>query len=213
MIKIYIKGKPLFLVDTITKEIDDYLHRTDTLFIDELNLTTLKTMLQEIEKPDYYAGVFLHHNTNELLLAFKSQLTVIVAAGGLVYTNDNELLLIFRKGKWDLPKGKLDEGEELETCALREIEEETSASALTIENPLFISYHTYNEKGKNILKESHWFLVKANNKSNLQPQTEEDIEKCEWVPVSELLSYLHNAHASIGDVIATGVRQLGLNHP
>ena len=36
-----------------------------------------------------------------------------------------KLLMIFRRGKWDLPKGKLDKGETFERCAVREIEEET----------------------------------------------------------------------------------------
>jgi hypothetical protein len=71
MHKIYIQNKPLFLVDKVDKEVDDYLHRQDTMFIDELNSSSVKTMLQQLENPEYYAGVFLHNNLNELLDAFK----------------------------------------------------------------------------------------------------------------------------------------------
>jgi 8-oxo-dGTP pyrophosphatase MutT (NUDIX family) len=131
-----------------------------------------------------------------------------VASGGLVHTKDNETLLIFRKGKWDLPKGKLDEGEDLEACALREIVEETGAANLKVEQPLYISYHTYHEKEAHILKESHWFLIKTNKKSILHPQTEEDIERCEWVPLDKLPGYMNNMHASIIDVVNAGIKLL-----
>ena len=45
------------------------------------------------------------------------------AAGGLVLNEKKEILLIFRRGKWDMPKGKLDKGEKLEDCAIREVGE------------------------------------------------------------------------------------------
>jgi len=46
------------------------------------------------------------NNINITIMARK-----IIAAGGLVTNENNELLMIFRRGKWDLPKGKADEGE------------------------------------------------------------------------------------------------------
>ena len=208
MIKIYVQNKPLFLVDSIGKEIEEYVHRPDILFIDKLNFSSINTMLQQLEQGDFYAGVFLHPNLSELLDAFKSNLIVIKAAGGMVYTKDKELLLIFRKGKWDLPKGKIDEGEDLETCALREIKEETGAIALEIQKPLQVTYHTYYEGEKHILKESHWFLIKTTTRSALQPQTEENIEKCEWVALDKVSSYMNNMHASIIDVTNTGLEMV-----
>ena len=201
MIKLFVHNKPLFLVDKIEGEVEDYMHRPSTISLDELNSHAVRTLLSELEQPEYYAGVLLHKDINKSLAEFKSHLQVIVAAGGLVQTNNNEFLLIFRKGKWDLPKGKLDEGEDLEACALREIEEETGATGLKIDKPLHITYHTYYEKDKHILKESHWYLVNAPKKSALKPQTEEDIEKCEWVSADKLSRYMSNMHASIIDVI------------
>jgi 8-oxo-dGTP pyrophosphatase MutT (NUDIX family) len=47
----------------------------------------------------------------------------IIAAGGLVFNDRNELLMIYRRGFWDLPKGKLDPGERIEACAIREVQE------------------------------------------------------------------------------------------
>jgi 8-oxo-dGTP pyrophosphatase MutT (NUDIX family) len=203
MVKIYIRNKPLYVVSEITKDREDYIHRPETIFIDELNPPAIKTMLQQLEKDEYYQGVFLHENVDAVLEGFKHHLTLIQAAGGLVYTKDHEVLLIFRRGKWDMPKGKLDEGEELEACAIREINEETGLKSLKLTKSLQVTYHTYFEREKHILKESHWYLVECNRKTELTPQTEEDIEKCEWVPISNVEAYTGNMHASIVDVLNT----------
>lgn len=202
--KIYIQNKPLYLVDKLNPEIEEYLHRPDTIFIDELNTAAVKTALQEMEHPQFYQGIFLHPDPIRVLEAFKAQMIVIVAAGGLVYTPDNQLLLIHRLGHWDLPKGKLDKGETLEECALREIGEETGAQNLTLEQPLLTTYHTYYERGKNSLKESHWFLVKAPAKVVLTPQASEDIAQCVWVPLQDLPSYATGVYPSVVDVWEKG---------
>ena len=211
MVKIYIQNKPLFLVDSLNNEVEDYLHRPTTIFIDELSPSAVKTMLHELEQPEFYYGVYMHHNTTELLETFKAQLEVILAAGGLVYTDENELLLIHRLGHWDLPKGKLDEGETLEECALREINEETGAGFLTLEKLLHVTYHTYQQDGRKILKESHWYLVKAGEKTPLTPQTNENIAQCLWVPMAEIQPYIDGAFASVADVLRKGTAMLQAN--
>ncbi|MDQ3278400.1 MAG: NUDIX domain-containing protein [Bacteroidota bacterium] len=208
MVKIYIQNKPLFLVDSINSEIEDYLHRPNTIFIDELSPAAVKTMLYEMEQPEFYYGVFKHNDVEALLQAFKSHLLVVKAAGGLVYTNEQESLLIHRLGHWDLPKGKLDEGETLEECALREIKEETGADNLQVEKPLLITYHTYRQDGKHILKESHWYLVKTTQKTALTPQTNENIAQAIWVPLQEIALYIGGAYASVADVLRLGATLL-----
>ena len=208
MIHISVNNKPLLLVDKITFEVDEYLHRPTTIFVDELNSSAVKTMLQELENPRFYYGVFLHHNLEDLLAAFKAELNVIVAAGGLVHTPQKDLLLILRLRRWDLPKGKLDEGENLEECAIREIKEETGAIGLTIERPLQVTYHTYRHNGRNNLKESHWFLIKAEEKTPLKPQTEEDIEQCVWVPMDNIQPYIDGAFPTIAAVLKEGIEIL-----
>lgn len=208
MVKIYFNNKPLYLTDNITKEIEELLHHEETVFIDEFNIHTVKAMLHEIELPKIHTGVFLHDDVEALLKAFKKKFVLIKAAGGLIHTKEDDLLLIFRRGKWDLPKGKLDDGEDLETCAVREVNEETGLENVKIEKPLCITYHTYHENGKHILKESHWFLMKAKKQANLLPQLEEDIDRCEWVPVDQLSAYMENMHASILDVVNAGVKIL-----
>ena len=206
--KIYFGNKPLFLVDTIDDTVEDYLHRRETMFIDELNVHTVKTMIHEMAQDEIYQGVFLHSSLAELMDQFKQRFQLVTAAGGVVYTKGKDILLIFRRGKWDLPKGKLDEGEAIEACALREISEETGLKKLQLTAPLHITYHTYFEGDQHILKESHWYLVLGNKREKLQPQEDEDIEACEWVSRDALGTFLDRTHASVADVL-----QLALESP
>jgi 8-oxo-dGTP pyrophosphatase MutT (NUDIX family) len=208
MLKIYFNNKSLFITNQITKELEEYLHHEETVLIDEFNNHTVKAMIHEMEASQIHAGVFLHDDVDEVLKAFKKKLVLVKAAGGLVHTEDDNLLLIFRRGKWDLPKGKVDDNEKIEACAVREINEETGLVKPEIEKSLCITYHTYYQDGKHILKESHWFLMKAQKQTNLIPQVEEGIDKCEWVPVDQLTSYMENTHASVLDVVNAGVKIL-----
>jgi 8-oxo-dGTP pyrophosphatase MutT (NUDIX family) len=208
MYKIYFNNKPLFITSEITKELAELLHHEETVLIDEFNVHTVKAMLHEMEAQKIHAGVFLHDDVEAVMKAFKKKFVLIKAAGGLIHTKDDDLLLIFRRGKWDLPKGKLDDGEDLEACAVREVNEETGLENVKIEKPLCITYHTYYQEGKHILKESHWFLMKAKKQTNLLPQLEENIDKCEWVPIGQLSIYMENTHASILDVVNAGVKLL-----
>ncbi len=208
MVTIYVQNKPLFLVENIDTKIQEHMGKPGTVFFEKYGPDNVSAVLQQMEKEEVKTGIFQHSIVAELLQSFTSHLTLIKAAGGLVHTPENLLLLIFRKGKWDLPKGKLEEGEDLASCAMREIEEETGLQGVKINKPLFTTYHTYYEGGKHILKESYWFLMTSEKAVPLNPQVEEDIEKCEWVSVSEISSYMPNMHASIIDVVNEGLKQI-----
>jgi 8-oxo-dGTP pyrophosphatase MutT (NUDIX family) len=203
-IKIYFNDKPLFLCDTIDEIIEPYVHHDDAVFIDELDSHTVKAMIHEMELSKIHAGVFFHSSLDELKKAFFKKFTLVQAAGGLIKNEENEILLIFRRGKWDLPKGKLDKGESLEECAVREVEEETGLQKIKLVAPLIITYHTYHEGTKFILKESHWYTMKVKSGQQLTPQTEEDIQEIKWVNEKELKPYLNNAFPSIIDVLQAG---------
>lgn len=140
-----------------------------------------------------------------MLEAIRKQFYFIQAAGGLVWSDAEKMLLIFRKGKWDLPKGKLDEGEDLAQCAVREVEEETGLKNVLIVKPLSTTYHTYYQDGKHCLKESHWYLMQAPQQDDLTPQTEEDIEQCVWIKPEETAFYFENMHSSVADVLHTAL--------
>ena len=127
----------------------------------------------------------------------------IIAAGGLVFNDKNELLMIFRRGKWDLPKGKLDEGEDIEDCAVREVKEETGLENVSIENFTGLTFHEYFDTHLNedVRKETHWYKMKAKGMQALIPQTEEDIEIIEWVDAKHIPGKLENSYANIVEII------------
>jgi 8-oxo-dGTP pyrophosphatase MutT (NUDIX family) len=200
-IKIFFGDKPLFLCDAIDKTIEPFIHHDDAVYIDELDPHTIKTIIHEMQLPQIHAGVFFHPDLGELKKAFIKKFSLVQAAGGAVVNHDDEILLIFRRGKWDLPKGKLDKGEKLEDCAVREVKEETGLTEVELLSPLLVTYHTYHEGSKFVLKESHWYNMKANGQQKLVPQTEEDIHEIKWVKPSGLQPYLDNAFPSVVDVL------------
>ena len=127
----------------------------------------------------------------------------IMAGGGVVVNEKNQVLFIYRRKKWDLPKGKLDPGEDIKACAIREVMEETGIRNLTIGNLIIVTTHSYEENGMNMQKETHWFEMKAStvDNSTLTPQLEEDIEKIEWVSPENLEEYLSETYTSIQQVL------------
>lgn len=128
---------------------------------------------------------------------------IIIAAGGLVVNEQKELLLIFRRNKWDLPKGKLDEGESIETCAIREVMEETGLKNIELTNFIAKTYHEYFDKWiqQEVIKETWWYAMKTKGNNVLIPQTEEDIEKIIWAKDSILQECLQNSYPTIIDII------------
>ena len=124
----------------------------------------------------------------QLIKDFFSLFKIVKAAGGRVANGDGDILMIYRRGFWDLPKGKIDDGEDPPTAALREVEEETGVAQLVLGEQLSTTYHTYrNRKGKRVLKPTYWFGMKTNHE-DLVPQTEEDIERAEWRKMKEVLN-------------------------
>ncbi|MFN5054418.1 MAG: NUDIX hydrolase [Bacteroidota bacterium] len=133
--------------------------------------------------------------------AYLSHFIQIEAAGGMVLNTKGELLMMFRRGKWDMPKGKLDEGETIKECALREVREETGLTHLKVGRKLQITYHTYAIKGKNVIKPSHWYFMKYDGNEIPIPQTEEDITEVRWVNKKEAAKLIDDAYASIREIV------------
>ncbi len=127
----------------------------------------------------------------------------IIAAGGLVQNEKGDLLMIFRRGKWDLPKGKLDEGESIEACAVREVQEETGVQQIDRGALIGITLHEYFDKysEQEVIKETHWYAMQVNNNPALIPQTEEDITEIQWVSKAQIPEKLQNSYANIVEIV------------
>jgi 8-oxo-dGTP pyrophosphatase MutT (NUDIX family) len=129
----------------------------------------------------------------------KGQYKVIKAAGGVV-VKDGKWLFMYRRKKWDLPKGKLDKGEDSRTAAIREIEEETGVKSI-IKSKICTTWHTYTLNNNRILKRTKWYLCDSIDDSNMKPQAEEQIEKLDWYSPENAKPLLINSYSSIRFVL------------
>ena len=103
------------------------------------------------------------------------------------------MLFILRRGKWDLPKGKLKIGEKIRKCAIREVEEECGVDHLEIIRPLDITYHIYKRNEKTILKITYWFLMKTMFDGTLVPQIDEGITEAKFFKPSIIFPDANNS--------------------
>lgn len=112
--------------------------------------------------------------------------------------------MIYRNGRWDLPKGKLEAGESIEECALREVQEECGVEGLKLGRFLTYTYHIYQLGDSGIIKRTAWYAMSHPGKGVLTPQTEEGITEIRWVEQCNIPTYLAQSYATIRDVFAAG---------
>lgn len=189
MYKVFVNDKPLFLTNQIQKETDFQLFLLDSVDIKEL---IIKIFKNKVEKAFLY-----HPDEKEILKKLKAKIPVEKAGGGLVYNDKNEVLFIYRNKKWDLPKGGIEKGEEIEDTAIREVEEETGVKNLKITRKLAKTYHIFKRNGRYKLKITHWFEMKTSYSGKMTGQLEEGIEKVEWVKPENIAACLTNSYENI----------------
>jgi 8-oxo-dGTP pyrophosphatase MutT (NUDIX family) len=200
-INIYFGDKPVILCDEIDKEINEILHHPDAVFVDELSPGAIKSMLHEIKKEEFHAGVLWHTDLAKLKEVFFKNFQLIEAAGGIVQNDKKEILFINRLGKWDLPKGKIEAGEKEEESAMREVTEETGVTNLHLKNKIGETYHVYDAFGKHFLKISHWYYMTCPSAQILIPQAIEDITEVKWVKTKDIKVPIENTYPSIKDIL------------
>lgn len=189
MHKIFVNDKPIVLTTKVEKErhFKNYLLSTVNIgkVIRELNSTPIKGV-RLIGKKD-----------SKLLKSFLKKLPNVVAGGGKVINDKGEVLFIYRNDKWDLPKGKIEDDENIEETALREVEEETKVSGLKIVKPLETTYHIFKRNGRLQLKITYWFEMLSSYDGPLEPQEEEGITKVEWLSQEQIEKAMENSYANI----------------
>jgi len=136
---------------------------------------------------------------------FRIYFTEVGAAGGLVRHSSGRYLFIEKKGRLDLPKGHIEEGEAPEACALREVSEECRISGQEIVKNLPPSYHTYSWEGISYLKKTHWFMMEYDGEMVNEPQEEEGITKVYWLFPDEINAIKGNAWLSLMDIINSSI--------
>ncbi|MGB4775753.1 MAG: NUDIX domain-containing protein [Daejeonella sp.] len=145
--------------------------------------------------------VLLSPNVKRLFKQIKNRMKFIKAAGGLVSNEQNQHLFIFRNGKWDLPKGKLENGENTKNAALREVEEECGIKISKVGRHICKTYHIYQQGRNTILKKTSWYKMQANKQPILKPQLEEGITDARWVRANDFMLVKENTFPLILDII------------
>ena len=189
MYKVFVNDKPLFLTNDIFKETDFQLFLLESVDFKQL---IVKYFQNKIQKAYLY-----HPDEKEIMKVLKTKIPVNKAGGGLVYNNNGKVLFIFRNGKWDLPKGGTDKGEEIEDTAMREVEEETGVNGLSISKKLQKTYHIFKRNGVYKLKITHWFEMHSTYDGIPIGQAEEGIEKVEWKNPEQIKEALKNSYENI----------------
>ncbi|PWS30228.1 NUDIX hydrolase [Pedobacter paludis] len=195
--RIYINDNTLFIADVLPEQKE----KIQQLEIQDFDLQTFYKKLKNGSKKSY---IFITKKPRETFKKLKKDCEVIKAAGGLVESVNGNYLFIFRNKKWDLPKGKLEEGENMKETAVREVEEECGIKVAKRERKLCKTYHVYPNGSKLIIKKTNWYKMKVKGEPKLIPQKEEGIDEAVWLDKNHLAPVVKNTFPSIMDVMKAG---------
>ncbi len=190
----------------MTSKINKTFEKYDGLFLKSDKKEEILEILAVFEQLTEIKSLnILGDNTGKLFDIIKSNYTIVEAAGGIVRREDGKMLAIYRRGKWDLPKGKVEKGEFYKQTAIREVQEECGLSNIEIDKKIAETYHTYTENGKKILKRTFWYDI--NLKANETPvvQTSEDITDYFWYDFQTLKDIMVNTFESLKDIFLLSV--------
>jgi ADP-ribose pyrophosphatase YjhB (NUDIX family) len=190
--KVFIDGHPIFILSQEKLASSIGFEEIDANF-------TFLNLRDAVLNGDKSLAIVSQHPPEKMTVF--SDCTFIRAAGGLVRCPEQKFLFIHRLGKWDLPKGKLENFEEVDACAIREVAEECSIKEPMIIQSLPPTYHTYPYKNGYALKRTDWYLMEAEECYPLTPQQEEDITDAKWFTRNEVEHIcLPNTYPAIVDV-------------
>lgn len=189
MYKVFVNEKPIIVTSD-----NNFL---TNLRKEAFSLPTLDNWLNQLFFSDIEGICFISNTLQADWNDFKNYFTIQKAAGGKVVNTNKEVLFIYRLGKWDLPKGKLEVNETLENCAIREVEEECGVNGLTIKKQLPTTYHIFKYKKKLIFKITYWFLMTTAYSGKLVPQLEEGITDVKFLNTLEQQKALKNTYKNI----------------
>ncbi len=157
----------------------------------------LKQIIKRIQEGELLYVNLYHENEEKLLKHLVKKLKVVNAAGGMVYNDKKEILFIYRNKRWDLPKGKVEDGETMEESAVREVMEETGVKDLEIVRFLRKTYHIFKRKDKYRLKVTHWYEMYSPYTGELIPEHSEGIKKAKWKNFAKSQKALTKSYANI----------------
>lgn len=193
MYKVFIQNVPVIFTSSPTGECPDLLD-----FSEDIDFLDLHQNILDI----YPEGVeLICEKVKRSWKYFKSHFKIIKAGGGVVENEKGHLLFIYRLKKWDLPKGKLEPGETIAQCALREVEEECNLKNIELNHLICKTFHTYTTSKNYMIKKSYWYGMSVEGVQNLIPQTKENITDVRWFKPNDLKKPLSNTYGAIQEVV------------
>ena len=194
MYKVFFKDSYFLLTD------EQKSQKEGTHFWQHQDFQSTKKFIEDLLNSSYtFQATLYHKDLAELLSIFSSCFIFVKAAGGIVLQTD-QMLLIKRLGKIDLPKGHLEPNETIESCAIREVEEECGIQQVQIKAPLTYTLHIYPRKEKWFLKKTFWYTMSCPLNCTPTPQTEEDIEEVLWWPLKKIEEIQKETYPSLQEV-------------
>ena len=198
MYKVFFQDRPVFLSESVPS----IKAGPGRLITGLKNQSGLRRLLDDFSGNEQLREMYVFHPDMGVLMdAFKGCFKCLSAGGGLVLNRKGEFLVIERNGVWDLPKGKMEKGEDFEGTALREVEEETGLTGLEVMGLLLSTFHTYPLKSHRILKETRWYEMFWDGTRDPVLQADEGITDFRWVKSGESDFIVKNSYASILDVL------------
>lgn len=164
---------------------------------ENLNVEEVPGLLQQLLREEHYPlpVIPIKKRIAEIEHYFLRELKLVEAAGGIVHFAGS-ILLMKKRGLWDLPKGKIDAGEQPDQTAVREVEEETGVKA-EIVGKLPAIYHVYDTYGILTLKKTYWYGMETKMLPELKPQIEEGIDHLEFVEKEKVAGMLATSFLSL----------------
>ena len=195
MYKVFFNQKPLILTSKIIKS-------SDSSPLMHIKFSSKNQILKAVKSKKIQSVYIYHKNIKKLWEIFTKKFPIKDAAGGLVQRNDDKLLFIYRKNRWDLPKGGVEKNELIIEAAQREVKEETGLADLIVINKIGETYHIFSNGNNYRLKRTYWFKMKSGYKGDLSPQKEEGIISAEWISKKRIPEILENAYENIKGIVA-----------
>lgn len=117
----------------------------------------------------------------------------VQSAGIIVYQTHNKvisyLLLQYGHGHWDFVKGKIESGENKKEAALRELQEETGITAITIDPDFLTSFsYVYTEVDGIVTQKTVYFFVGSTPETQITLSHEH--RDYAWLPFEKALKQL-----------------------
>lgn len=195
MYKVFVNDKPIILTDSLKNTNNFPVYIFNDVVIDEI--------IHKLKKGKTNGINLFCSDIEQAWKSFQKNFKVVIAGGGLVVNPSNEILFIYRSNTWDLPKGRVENGESIEETAVREVEEECGINNLDLQSHLITTYHLFFMNNIQQMKVTHWYFMKSDFYENLTPQLEEGITKVVFKNKNQVTEDQKNTYANIKLVLET----------